>query len=63
MRKVALYTSGTLFGVGAVGHVVHIATGITIVIEGAAIPMGLSYLGALVTALLAGWMLVAARCY
>jgi len=61
MQKAALYTSGIFFAAGAVFHLVRLTTGIEIVVEGIAVPMWGSYPGVLIAALLAVWMLVAAR--
>ena len=61
MQKAALYTSGAVFAVVAVAHVVRLITGLEIVGGGAILPMWVSFLGALIAALLAVWMVVAAR--
>ena len=61
MQKAALYTSGIFFAAGAVGHVVRLTKGIEIVIGGFAVPVWVSFPGALIAALLAVWMVVAAR--
>ena len=61
MQKAALYTSGAVFAVVAVAHVVRLITGLEIVVGGAILPMWVSFLGALIAALLAVWMVVAAR--
>jgi hypothetical protein len=61
MQKVALYTSGVVFAVVAVGHVVRLARGIEIIVGGVIVPVWPSFLGALIAALLAVWVVVAAR--
>jgi hypothetical protein len=61
MQKAALYTSGVIFTVAAVGHVVRLTTGIEIVIDGAVLPLWAPAPGALIAALLAVWMAAAAR--
>jgi hypothetical protein len=61
MQKAALYASGVFFTVGAVAHVVRLATGFEIVIAGIVVPLWLSFPAVLIAALLAVWMLVAAR--
>ena len=61
MQKAALYTSGVVFAVVAVGHVVRLITGIEIVVGGVLLPVWVSFLGALFAALLAVWAAVAAR--
>ena len=61
MQKAALYTSGAFFTVGAVAHLVRLITGFEIVIDGFAVPVWVSFPGALIAALLAVWMVVAAR--
>jgi hypothetical protein len=61
MQKVALYTSGVVFAAVAVAHVVRLTTGIEIVVGGVIVPVWVSFLGALIAALLAVWMAVAAQ--
>jgi len=61
MQKAALYTSGVFFAAGAIFHVVRLTTGIEIVVGGAVVPVWASLPGALIAALLAVWMVVAAR--
>ncbi|MCZ6651527.1 MAG: hypothetical protein ACE10G_02665 [Gemmatimonadales bacterium] len=61
MQKAALYTSGVIFAIAAVAHVVRLTTGIEIVIEGVVVPVWVSRPGVLIAALLAVWMVVAAR--
>ncbi len=61
MQKAALYTSGAVFAVVAVAHVVRLITGIEIVVGGVLLPVWVSFLGALIAALLAVWAAVAAR--
>ncbi len=61
MQQAALYTSGVIFAAVAVAHVVRLATGFGIVVGGMTVPMWVSFLGALIAALLAVWMAVATR--
>ncbi|MDA1097692.1 MAG: hypothetical protein O2967_01810 [Proteobacteria bacterium] len=61
MQKAALYTSGIIFAVGAVGHVIRLAKSIEIVIGGVTLPVWVSFPGVFVATLLAVWMVVAAR--
>jgi hypothetical protein len=61
MQKAALYTSGVIFAVGAVAHLVRLITGFEIVVGGVVAPVWVSFPGALIAALLAVWMAVAAR--
>ena len=61
MHKAALYTSGAVFAAVALAHVVRLTTGFEIVVGGAIVPMWVSFLGALIAALLAVWMAVVAR--
>jgi hypothetical protein len=61
MQRAALYTSGVIFAAGAIFHVVRLTTGIEIVVGTAVVPVWGSLPGALVAALLAVWMVVAAR--
>ena len=61
MQKAALYTSGAVFAVVAVAHVVRLITGFEIVVGGVIVPVWVSFLGVLIAALLAVWVVVAAR--
>jgi hypothetical protein len=61
MQKAALYTSGVIFAAGAVGHAVRLIKGFEIVIGGFVVPVWVSIPGVIAAALLALWMVVAAR--
>ena len=61
MQEAALYTSGIFFAAGAVAHVVRLIMDIEIIIGGLVVPVWGSFPGALIAALLAVWMVVAAR--
>ncbi len=61
MHKAALYTSGVIFAAVAVAHLVRLITGFEIVVGGVIVPVWVSFLGALIAALLAVWMAVATR--
>ncbi len=61
MQKAALYTSGVIFAAAAVAHVVRLTTGFEIVVGGVVVPVWVSFPGSLIAALLAAWMVVAAR--
>jgi hypothetical protein len=61
MQKAALYTSGVFFAVGAIAHLVRLITGFEIVVGGVVAPVWVSFPGTVVAALLAIWMVVAAR--
>ena len=61
MQKAALYTSGAFFTVGALAHLVRLIIGFEITIGGLAVPVWVSFPGAFIAALLAVWMVVAAR--
>ena len=61
MQKAALYTSGVVFAAVAVAHLVRLTTGFEIAVGGIIVPVWVSFLGALIAALLAAWMVVAAR--
>jgi hypothetical protein len=61
MQKAAFYTSGAVFAVVAFAHMVRLITGFEIVVDGVIVPVWVSFLGALIAALLAVWMMVAAR--
>jgi hypothetical protein len=61
MQKAALYTSGVVFAAVAFAHGVRLITGFEIVVDGVVVPGWVSFPGALIAALLAVWMLVAAR--
>ena len=61
MQKAALYTAGVFFTVGAAAHLVRLIIGFEIVVAEIAVPVWMSFPGALIAAALAVWMLVAAR--
>ena len=61
MQKAALYASGTFFAVGALAHAMRLITGFEIVMDGFVVPVWVSFPGALIAALIAIWMVVAAR--
>ena len=61
MQKAALYVSAAIFVTGAVAHVVRLAVGFEIAMGGTVIPVWVSLPGMLTAALLAIWMVVAAR--
>jgi hypothetical protein len=61
MQKAALYTSSAVFAAVAVAHVVRLTTGFEIAVGGAIVPVWVSFVGALIAALLAVWMVAAAR--
>ncbi len=61
MHKPALYTAGTVFAIVALVHVVRFFLGTEIVVGGGVIPVFVSLPAAIVSALLAAWMIVAAR--
>jgi hypothetical protein len=61
MQKAALYTAGVIFAAGAVAHLVRLITGFEIVVAGVVAPLWISYLGVVAAAVLAVWMVLAAR--
>ena len=61
MQKAALYVSGIFFAIGTVAHLWRLSNDIEIVIDGIVVPMWISFPGVSAAALLAVWMLVAAR--
>jgi hypothetical protein len=61
MQKAAFYTSGVIFAAGAICHVVRLTRGIEIIVDGFVVPVWVSFPGALITALLTVWMVIAAR--
>jgi hypothetical protein len=61
IQNAALYTAGVIFAAGAVGHVVRLIRSFEFVIDGFVVPVWVSYPGAFIAALLAVWMVVAAR--
>ena len=61
MEKAALYVSGLFFAAGAIFHAVRLIMGFEITVGGTAVPVWGSLPGALASALLAAWMLVAAQ--
>ncbi len=61
MQKAALYTAGAIFAVIAAAHLVRLMVGFEVVVGGVVAPPWVSFPGALVAALLAVWMVAAAR--
>jgi hypothetical protein len=61
MQKAALYTAGAIFAVIAAGHLARLIAGFDVVIGGVVAPPWVSLPGAIVAALLAVWMVIAAR--
>lgn len=61
MQKAALYTSGAFFTIGAIAHIVRLASGFDIVIDGISFPVWVSLPAAIAATLLAIWMVTAAR--
>ncbi len=61
MQKAALYTSGAIFAAIAIAHLARLVVGFEIVVGGVVAPPWVSFPGALVAALLAVWMVAAAR--
>ena len=61
MQKAALYTAGTIFAAIAVAHLARLIVGFEVVVGGVVAPPWVSFPGALVAALLAVWMVAAAR--
>jgi len=61
MQKAALYFAGAFFAAGAIAHLIRLILGIQIVVDGVVAPVWWSAPGTLVAALIAAWMLIAAR--
>ncbi len=61
MHKPALYTAGAVFAVVALAHVVRLFLATEIVVGGAVVPVFVSLPVAVVSGLLATWMVAAAR--
>jgi hypothetical protein len=61
MVKAALYTAGAIFTVGAVAHAVRLVAAFDIVVDGIHVPQWASLPALIAAALLAAWMLLAAR--
>lgn len=61
MQKAALYTAAVIFTIVTVAHAVRLITGFEIIIDGTAVPGWVSVPGVAVAALLAVWMVAAAR--
>lgn len=61
MQKAALYTSGVVFAVVALFHLVRLVTGVEIVVGATVVPVWWSLPGVVIPTLLAVWMVVAAR--
>ena len=61
MQRSALYTAAVIFAVVSAAHWLRLVLGTEIVIGGAAVPLWLSFVAGVVSALLAAWMAVAGR--
>ena len=61
MQKAALYTAGVIFAAGAVVHIFRLITSFEITAGPVVMPVWVSYLGVLIAALLAVWMVLAAQ--
>ena len=61
MHRQALYVAGVIFAVVALAHGVRFWLATEVTVGGSAIPVSVSLPAAVVTALLAVWMIVAAR--
>ncbi|MCG6858090.1 MAG: hypothetical protein LJE67_08480 [Salaquimonas sp.] len=61
MQKSALYFAFLFFTIAAITQIVRLATGFSIVVDGTAIPLAMSYVIEPITVMLAIWMWVAAR--
>ncbi len=61
MHKLALYTAGAVFAIVALAHAIRFFMATEIVVDGAVVPVFVSVPAAVVSGLLAAWMIVAAR--
>ncbi len=61
MKKVALKSAGTIFGLVSIAHWVRYFRDYELVIGGYTVPVGLSLLAGAIIFALAVWMFVAAR--
>ena len=61
MQKTALHVAAAIFAVVAIVHLIRLITGFQIVVDDIVVPLWISYFGAPVAALLAIWMVRAAR--
>ncbi len=61
MYKPALYTAGAVFAMVALAHAIRFFLAAEIVVGGGVIPVFVSLPAAVVSGLLAAWMIVAAR--
>jgi hypothetical protein len=61
MQKPALYTAALIFAIVAIAHFVRYFLDVTLVVGATAIPLSLSLIVGIVTALLTVWMILAAR--
>ncbi len=61
MHKPALYTAGAVFAIVALAHSIRFFMATEIVVDGAVVPVFVSLPAAVVSGLLAAWMVVAAR--
>ncbi len=61
MHKPALFTAGGVFAMVALAHVIRFFLAAEIIVGGGVIPVFVSLPAAIVSGLLAAWMIVAAR--
>ncbi len=61
MAKPALYTASVIFAIVGIAHFVRYFLGAKIVVGSVAIPLSVSLIAGIVTAVLTVWMVLAAR--
>ena len=61
MPKAALYVAGVIFTIAAVCHLLRMVVGFDVIVAGNVVPMWVSLPGLIVAAVLAIWMVLAAR--
>ena len=61
MKETALYTATVIFALVSMAHLIRFFLGADVIIGDTAIPMGLSVVAGLISAVLAVWMVMAAQ--
>jgi hypothetical protein len=61
MQKPALYTAAFIFAIVAIAHFVRYFLGLEFILGAVAIPLSVSLIAGIVTALLTVWMILAGR--
>ena len=60
-KNLALFVSGIVFGLVAIGHLLRVIYQIQLVAAGHILPMNISYIGFVIALVLSIWMFVASK--